>query len=41
MYLLELVCLYAEAEPAKYEKSALRWPARYVSEAEPSLLRRA
>jgi hypothetical protein len=36
---LELVCLYAEAEPAKFEKAALRWYARYVTEAAPSLLR--
>jgi hypothetical protein len=35
---LDLVVLYAEAEPAKYEKAAL-WLARYVSEAPPSLLR--
>lgn len=30
--------LYAEAEPEKFEKGALRWLARYVSEAKPSLL---
>ena len=24
---LELVCLYAEAEPAKFERAALRWQA--------------
>ena len=30
---LELVCLYAEAEPAKFERAALRWHARYVAEA--------
>jgi hypothetical protein len=36
---LELVCLYAEAEPAKYEKAALRWHARFVAESSPSLLR--
>ena len=35
---LELVCLYAEAEPAKFERAALRWHARFVSEAAPSLL---
>ena len=35
---LELVCLYAEAEPAKFERAALRWHSRYVSEASPSLL---
>jgi hypothetical protein len=34
---LELVCLYAEVEPAKFEKAALRWHARVVSEATPSL----
>ncbi len=36
---LELVCLYAEAEPAKYERAALRWHARFVTESSPSLLR--
>ena len=36
---LELVCLYAEAEPAKFERAALRWHARFVTEASPSLLR--
>jgi hypothetical protein len=36
---LELVCLYAEAEPAKFEKAALRWHARFVTEVSPSLLR--
>jgi hypothetical protein len=36
---LELVCLYAEVEPAKFEKAALRWLARYVTEAKPSLLK--
>ena len=36
---LELVCLYAEAEPAKFERAALRWHARFVSEAAPSLFR--
>ena len=35
---LELVCLYAEAEPAKFERAALRWHARFVTEATPSLL---
>jgi len=35
---LDLVCLYAEAEPAKFDKAALRWLARYVTEAAPSLL---
>ncbi len=35
---LELVCLYAEAEPAKFERAALRWHVRYVSGAAPSLL---
>jgi hypothetical protein len=34
----QLVCLYAEAEPAKFERAALRWHARYVSQASPSLL---
>jgi hypothetical protein len=36
---LDLVCLYAEVEPAKFEKAALRWLARYVTESKPSLLR--
>jgi hypothetical protein len=36
---LELLVLYAEAEPAKFERAALRWHARYVTEATPSLLR--
>jgi hypothetical protein len=35
---LQLVCLYAEAEPAKVERAALRWHARFVTEASPSLL---
>jgi hypothetical protein len=34
---LELVCLYAETEPAKFERAALRWHVRYVAEAAPSL----
>lgn len=33
---LQLVCLYAEAEPAKFERAALRWHARYVSERHPN-----
>jgi hypothetical protein len=36
---LEPVCLYTEAVPAKFERAALRWPARYLTEASPSLLR--
>jgi hypothetical protein len=35
---LELVCLYAEHEPKKFERAALRWHARYVTEESPSLL---
>jgi hypothetical protein len=35
---LDLVCLYAEGEPAKFERAALRWLARFVSEAAPSLM---
>jgi hypothetical protein len=35
---LQLVCLYAEAEPAKFERAALRWHARFVAVAAPSLL---
>jgi hypothetical protein len=33
----ELVELYAEAGSPKYEKAALRYLARYVTEAQPSL----
>jgi hypothetical protein len=29
---LQLVFLYAEKEPIKYERAALRWLARYVTE---------
>ena len=29
---LELACLYAEAERAKFERAALRWHARFVTE---------
>lgn len=29
---------HAEADPAKFERTALRWLARYVTEAGPSLL---
>jgi hypothetical protein len=36
---LQLVCLYAELEPAKFERAALRWHARFVSETSPSLLK--
>jgi hypothetical protein len=36
---LELVCLYAEAEPAKFERAAVRWHARFLTESAPSLLR--
>jgi len=35
---LELVVLYAEAEPAKFERAALRWHTRFVTEASPSPL---
>ncbi len=31
--------LYAEVEPGKFERAALRWLARYVAEAKPSLLK--
>ena len=33
------MCLYAEAEPAKFERAALRWHARFVTASSPSLLR--
>ena len=36
---LDLVILYAEVEPAKFEKAAVRWLGRFVSESKPSLLR--
>jgi hypothetical protein len=36
---LQLVCLYAEADPAKFERAALRWHARFVTETAPSLLK--
>jgi hypothetical protein len=36
---LDLVALYAEAEPAKFEKAAVRWLGRFVTESTPSLLR--
>jgi len=35
---LDLVCLYAEAEPATFEKVRLRWLVRYATEMQPSLL---
>jgi 2-polyprenyl-6-methoxyphenol hydroxylase-like FAD-dependent oxidoreductase len=35
---LQLVHLYAERGSPKYEKAALRWLERYLSEAEPSLV---
>jgi hypothetical protein len=34
---LQLVYLYAEMESAKYEKAALRWLERYLTEASPGL----
>jgi hypothetical protein len=34
---LTLVRLYGEKDSPKYEKAALRWLARYLEEAEPSL----
>ena len=33
------MCQYTEAEPAKFERAALRWHARFVTESSPSLLR--
>jgi hypothetical protein len=32
------LCSNAEAEPAKFERAALRWHARFLGEASPSLL---
>jgi hypothetical protein len=34
---LQLVSLYAEREPPKYEKAALRWLERYLAEGSPRL----
>ena len=38
---LELVHLYAERGSPKYEKAALRWLQRYLTEREPRLLQLA
>jgi len=35
---LELVVLYAEVEPAKFERAAVRWHSRFTAETSPSLL---
>ncbi len=35
---LGLVLLYAEVEPAKFERAAVRWLARYLAEGSPTLL---
>ena len=35
---LQLVLLYAEVEPAKFERAAVRWLARYLGETSPTLL---
>ena len=35
---LGLVVLYAEVEPAKVERAAVRWLARYLGETSPTLL---
>ena len=35
---LDLVLLYAEAEPSKFEREAVKWLGRYASERTPSLL---
>jgi hypothetical protein len=34
----ELVCLYTDEEPAKFERAALQWHARFVTESGSSLL---
>jgi hypothetical protein len=34
---LKLVHLYAERECPKYERAAMRWPERYLTESSPSL----
>ena len=36
---LRLLFLYAEHDPIKFERAALRWFGRYLSEREPGLLR--
>jgi hypothetical protein len=36
---LRLLFLYAEKDPVRYERAALRWLVRYLTEAKPTLLR--
>jgi hypothetical protein len=36
---LDLVCLYAEVEPAKFENAAVKWLRRFIDKHGPSLLR--
>lgn len=36
---LRLVMIYAEREPAKFERTALRWHTRFITEKSPSLLK--
>ena len=36
---LGLVCLYAVAQDAKFERAAVRWLGRFIEECSPSLLR--
>jgi hypothetical protein len=35
---LRLLFLYAEKDPARYERAVLRWLRRYLAEGEPTLL---
>ena len=36
---LELLCLYASAQDAKFERAAVKWLVRFIEECSPSLLR--
>jgi hypothetical protein len=36
---LELLCLYAAAQDAKFERAAVKWFGRFIEECSPSLLR--
>lgn len=36
---LELVCLYAAAQDAKFERAAVKWLGRFIDDCSPSLLR--
>jgi hypothetical protein len=36
---LDLLCLYASAQDAKFERAAVKWLGRFIEEYSPSLLR--